>query len=101
MRVHVETQECEVRYKVGKMADNLPLDYSCPHRNPPSHRFLHTGLAWSMYRIIDVSPSQRREKRLTGARAPSLRSYTCTHTRDHIYTPGDTRPALQLRLDEY
>jgi len=22
---------CEIRYKVGKMADNLPLDYSCPH----------------------------------------------------------------------
>lgn len=24
-------RECEIRYKVGKMADNLPLDYSCPH----------------------------------------------------------------------
>lgn len=49
-------RECEIRYKVGKMADNLPLDYSYPHPSlDDSDLHLHrTPLPWSMYRVIDV-----------------------------------------------
>lgn len=48
-------RECEIRYKVGKMADNLPLDYSCPHPSlDDSDLHLLRPPSWSMYRVIDV-----------------------------------------------